>query len=102
MTQHAIAVPAALPCLDETIATIAAAGRLIAELKARLDAADRRIATLQGDKRDLEDALRAVRGPQPLGLRGDDRGAPSFHRSHVDDALAAIARGLGPSVVRVP
>lgn len=94
--------PAPLPNLAETLATITAAGRLMTELKAQLEAAGRRIAALEVDKHTLERQLSGLRSPHPLRSGIAETPAPTQGRSHVDDALDTIAQRLGPGIVRAP
>ena len=85
------------PPLSDTLAAIAAAGATIAELRQRLARAERTIAILDEEKRAAQAELRALRH----GVRRPaTTPATPPHRSHLDDALAALVEGLGPSMVR--
>lgn len=84
----------------DALEAIAAAGRMIADLKVRLNQAERAVADLQVEKRTLQTALgaggRGLPRCQPLSLA-----APAANRSHLDEALAAVVEGLGPERIRL-
>lgn len=84
--------------LADTLALVAQAGSTIADLRARLASAERTIALLEGEKLAAQAELRAAdQGTQDLATPAD----ATPNRSHLDDALAALVEGLGPSLVRV-
>ncbi len=84
--------------LADTLALIAQAGSTIADLRARLARAERTIALLEDEKR----TARAEPGTSGQGPQAEamPAGIPA-NRSHLDDTLAALVEGLGPSMVRL-
>lgn len=82
----------------DALAIVTQAGETIADLRARLARAERAIAVLEEEKRAVQAELRALRH----GARATATSAEvSPNRSHLDEALAALVEGLGPSLVRV-
>lgn len=92
-----------LPSIDETIAAVSILGRILDEMRARLAASERAVASLERERLTLRSELRAIvdyaasRPVAPPSVRSKAR---EVRHTPLDDELVAIMKGIDASFER--
>lgn len=93
-----------LPSVEETVAAMAILGRILDELRARLAAAERTVASMQLEKRALQAELHSL---VEYAARRAPYAAPASFMAQepanvsLDDSLAALVKGIDASFGRL-